>query len=46
MVEQIYNEMKSQMDKTIVHYQNELSKIRTGTSNSEADSNNLDMVAK
>ena len=30
MVENIYNEMKSLMQKTITHYQSELSKIRTG----------------
>ena len=30
MVENIYNEMKNIMQKTIVHYQVELSKIRTG----------------
>ena len=30
MVEQIYNEMKLQMNKTIAHYQQELVKIRTG----------------
>ena len=30
MVEQIYMEMKNNMDKTIAYYQNELSKIRTG----------------
>ena len=43
MVEQIYNEMKSQMDKTIVHYQNELSKIRTGRASvAMLDSVNVD----
>jgi len=30
MVEQIYKEMKNNMDKTIAYYQSELSKIRTG----------------
>ena len=30
MVEQIYDEMKLQMNKTIAHYQQELVKIRTG----------------
>ena len=30
MVDNIYNEMKSLMQKTITHYQSELSKIRTG----------------
>jgi len=30
MVEQIYTEMKNNMDKTIAYYQSELSKIRTG----------------
>ena len=30
MVENIYNEMKGLMQKTIIHYQSELSKIRTG----------------
>lgn len=30
MVDNIYNEMKSLMQKTIIHYQSELSKIRTG----------------
>ena len=30
MVDQIYNEIKSQMQKTIDHYQKETSKIRTG----------------
>ena len=30
MLDQIYNEMKSQMQKTIIHYKDELVKIRTG----------------
>ncbi len=30
MVDQIYTEMKNNMDKTIAYYQSELSKIRTG----------------
>ena len=43
MVEQIYNEMKVQMDKTILHYQNELIKIRTGRASSVMlDSVNVD----
>ena len=43
MVEQIYNEMKTQMDKTILHYQSELTKIRTGRASSVMlDSINVD----
>ena len=43
MVDQIYNEMKVQMDKTILHYQNELTKIRTGRASSVMlDSVNVD----
>ena len=30
MLDQVYNEMKSQMQKTIIHYKDELVKIRTG----------------
>ena len=43
MVDQIYNEIKVQMDKTILHYQNELTKIRTGRASSVMlDSVNVD----
>ena len=34
MLDQIYNEMKSQMQKTIIHYKDELVKIRTGRASS------------
>ena len=30
MLDQVYNEMKNQMQKTIIHYKDELVKIRTG----------------
>ena len=43
MVEQIYTEMKNNMDKTIAYYQNELSKIRTGRASvTMLDSVNVD----
>ena len=43
MVEQIYLEMKNNMDKTIAYYQNELSKIRTGRASvTMLDSVNID----
>ena len=43
MVDQIYNNMKSQMQKTITHYQNELLKIRTGRASTVMlDSINID----
>ncbi len=43
MVDAIYNDMKLQMQKTIVHYQNELAKIRTGrASTAMLDSVNVD----
>ena len=34
MLDQVYNEMKSQMQKTIIHYKDELVKIRTGRASS------------
>ena len=43
MVEQIYLEMKNNMDKTIAYYQSELSKIRTGRASvTMLDSVNID----
>ena len=43
MIDQIYNDMKIQMQKTITHYQNELLKIRTGRASTVMlDSVNVD----